>query len=146
VEQLGEWQYTCDRIATIDAYQRAVESGSGSCSCAGCRNFVAARAQVFPEPFLALLDSLGIDPAKNGDVYHIARRSPGRHIYGGWYHFIGTLEIAGDYAAVNLERGFMTSLCLASAPSLDTLAGQPLVQVEFHTDDVPWVLSEQEPD
>ena len=144
--QFGEWQYRCDRIATIDAYQRAAESGSGSCSCAGCRNFVAARPQVFPAPFLALLDSMGIDPIKDGEVYHIARRSPGRHIYGGWYHFVGTLEVGGDFAAVNFGHGFTAYLCLASAPALNTLLGQPLVQLEFQTDDVPWVLPEEELD
>ena len=144
--QFGEWQYTCDRAATVDAYRRAADGGSQTCKCAGCRNFVAARLQVFPAPFLALLDSLGIDPVKDGEVYHLARGSTGRHIYGGWYHFVGTLEVTGDFAAVNFGDGFTSHLCRASAPRLDALVGQPVVQLEFHTDGVPWVLQEHEPD
>ena len=144
--QFGEWQYTCDRAATVDAYRRAAAGGSRTCDCTGCRNFVAAGLQVFPAPFLALLASLGIDPLKDGEVYHIARRSSGWHSYGGWYHFVGALEITGDFSAVSFGDGFSSHLCLASAPRLETLVGQPVVQLEFDTDRVPWVLPEQELD
>jgi hypothetical protein len=51
-----------------------------------------ARARAFPAEFLSLLDQLGIDPCKDAEVYRNARLAPGRHDYGGWYHFIGTLD------------------------------------------------------
>lgn len=94
--KFGEWHYTCDRPATVEAYRRASAGGSKTCQCAACRNFVAAGLVVFPAAFLDLLDSLGIDPRKDGEAYHMARHSPGRHLYGGWFHFVGTLELTGD--------------------------------------------------
>lgn len=142
--KFGEWQYTCDRAATVDAYRRATAGGSRTCDCAGCRNFVAAGMQVFPAAFLEFLESLGIDPVKDGEVYHMARDSPGRHIYGGYYHFVGVLQVSGDFAAVKFGDGFSSHLCAATAPRIGTLEGHPVVQLEFNTDRVPWVLSEEE--
>jgi|RhiMetdeSRZDD1v2_1073273.scaffolds.fasta_scaffold399887_3 hypothetical protein len=144
--RFGSWQFTCDRAATADAYGRATAGGSRTCDCAGCRNFVAAGLQVFPAAFLEFLESLGIDPSKDGEVYHMARQSPGRHIYGGWYHFIGVLEVTGDFPAVEFGDGFLSHLCVARAPRIETLEGRPVVQLEFHADRVPWVLTEQELD
>ena len=142
--QFGEWQYTCDRAATVDAYRRVTAGGSRTCECAGCRNFVAAGMGVFPPVFLEVLESLGIDPVKDGEVYHMARHSPGRHIYGGWYHFVGALQVSGDFAAVEFGDGFWSSLCLATAPRIETLKEYSVVQLEFETDRVPWVLTEEE--
>jgi hypothetical protein len=142
--RFGEWQYTCDREATADAYRRATAGGSRTCNCAGCRNFVAAGLQVFPSEFLKFLESLGIDPTKDGEVYHIARLSPGRHIYGGWYHFVGVLDVTGDFAPVEFGGGFSSHLLDAYAPRIETLKDKPVVQVEFASEQVPWVLLEQE--
>jgi len=146
VAQFGESRYTCDRAATLAAYRQAEAGGSSTCDCAGCRNFVAARDRVFPEEFLLFLDSLGIDPTKDGEVYHVARRTPGFHYYGGWYHFVGVLELTGDFPPVDFGGGFSSHMCLASAPRLDALQGLKVVQLCFNADSVPWVLDEPELD
>jgi hypothetical protein len=138
----GEWEFTCDRQATMDAYAKAIHGGSDECECNGCRNFVAARAQVYPQAFKELLDRLGIDSRKDGEVYHNARLPSGLHDYGGWFHFVGALAKTGDFPVVELAPGFTAWMCKYSAPSLEVLAGQPLVQVEFHTERVPWMLDE----
>jgi hypothetical protein len=100
----GMWEFTNDRTATIDAYARIERGGSDTCSRNGCRNFVAARDNVFPSEFIALLNSLGIDSRKDGEVYHNAQLSPGRHDYGGWFHFVGTLEKTGDFPVVPMDK------------------------------------------
>jgi len=105
---------------------------------------LAARPNVFPPAFLSVLESLGIDPCKDGEVYHNARLEPGRHDYAGWFHFVGTLDKDGDFARIELADGFVAWMCRASAPALPSLKGQPLVQVEFHSERVPWVLPESE--
>lgn len=140
----GDWEYTCDRAATIEAYSRANEGGADACSCNACRNFVAARGSVFPPTFRSVLESLGIDPRKDGEVYHIRRIEPGCHDYAGWFHFIGTLDKDGDFAPIEFATGFVAWMCRASAPALSSLRGQPLVQVEFHSERVPWILAEAE--
>ena len=140
----GQWKYSVDRDATIVAYGRAERGGTDTCDCANCRNFRVARAHAFPAEFFALLDQLGIDPLKDAEVYHNARLAPGRHDYGGWYHFIGSLDQTGDFPPVDLGGGFTAYMCRASAPRLPSLDAMPVVQVEFHAEAVPWLLDEPE--
>jgi hypothetical protein len=142
VSIFGKWEFSCDRQATIDAYARATHGNSERCICSGCRNFAAARGQAFPIAFVELLESLGIDSRKDGEVYHNAQLPSGLHDYGGWFHFVGTLAKTGQFPEVELAPGFTAWMCEKSAPSLEVFAGLPLVQVEFHTERVPWVLNE----
>jgi hypothetical protein len=144
MSSFGQWKYTADRDATILAYGRTERGGADTCDCADCRNFRVARAGSFPAGFLALLYKLGIDPRKDAEVYHNARLAPGRHCYGGWYHFVGTLDQTGDCPAVDLGDGFSVWMCHASAPRLPSLEGMQVVQVEFHAEAVPWLLDEPE--
>jgi|SRR5579864_6172558 len=140
----GKWKYSIDREATIVAYREADRGGVDRCDCVWCRNFRVARAQVFPAEFHALLDQLGIDPKKDGEVYHNGQLAPGRHDYAGWYHFIGTLDETGDFPEVGFGTGFNAWMCQASAPRLPSLKGLPVVQLEFHCEFVPWLLNEPE--
>ena len=141
----GGWRYTVDREATILAYGRAERGGVDTCECAYCRNFRLARQHLFPEKFLRLLDQLGIDPLKDAEVYHNARLAPGRHDYGGWYHFVGTLDEIGDFPVVQLGDGFTAWVCRASAPRLASFRDGQAVQLEFNAEAVPWLLDEPEP-
>ena len=100
---------------------------------------------VFPTEFLAFLNSLGIDPTKEGEVYTEGRKEPGSHYYGGWFHFVGDLAVTGDFAFVPFSNGLLVSLGKKSAPGLPELDGLPLVQLEFRAENVPWVLTEEEP-
>ena len=145
MSNFGKWKYTGDRDATLSAYRRAERGGADTCDCAGCRNFRVARQQTFTEPFIRLLDQLGIDPRKDAEVYHNARLSNEGHDYGGWYHFIGALDETGDLPVVQLGEGFTAWMCRASAPRQASLADGPAVQLEFHAERVPWLLSEPEP-
>jgi hypothetical protein len=146
MSDFDEWKYRADRDATILAYGRTETGGADKCDCAGCRNFRAARVDCFPPEFIALLDQLGIDPNKDAEVYHNARTAPGRHDYGGWYHFIGALDEMGDSPSVKLGPDFSVWMCPASAPRLPSLEGKQVVQLEFHAEAVPWRLDEPEMD
>lgn len=139
----GQWKYNVDRDATIDAYRRAERGGVDTCDCVWCRNFRLARSRAFPVWFLSLLEQLGINPKKDGEVYHNGRLASGLHSYAGWYHFVGTLEETRD-SAVELSPGFTAWMCEASAPRLSSLKGLPVVQLEFQSEVVPWLLNEPE--
>jgi hypothetical protein len=91
------------------------------------------------------LNELGIDPRKDAEVYHSARLSPGKHLYGGWYHFVGTLEETGDFPTVDFGSDFSAWMRRASAPRLPSLKEVPVVQLEFSAKAVPWLLEEPEP-
>jgi hypothetical protein len=142
VGTFGEWEFDIDRQATLNAYARAPRGDSERCSCNGCRNFVAAHDQGLPKAFVDLLDTWGIDSRKDGEVYHNAQLSSGLHDYGGWFHFVGTLTKTGDFPVVELVPGFTVWLNKPSAPALDVFKGLPVVEVQFHTELVPWVLDE----
>jgi hypothetical protein len=144
VSNLGEWLYTADRSATVKAYSSVDLGGAEGCTCNGCRNFVVVRDRVFPARFISFLDSLGVDPCKDGEVYHNALIAPGQHDYGGWFHFVGSLDRTGDFAPVDFGDGFTAWLCRRGAPALPALKDLPLVQLEFHATHVPWGLSEPE--
>ena len=111
----------------------------------GCCNFAAARHLVYPPAFLSFLQSLGIDFRKDGEAYHNGRLAPGRHDYGGWFHFVGSLQKTGDFPVVPMSKNFEAWLVGSKgAPSLASLKGLPLVEVGFHASAVPWVLNEPE--
>jgi len=141
---LGEWLFTTDLHTTQIAYSAIDVGGADGCDCNECRNFVAVRDRMFPPAFVSLLQSLGIDPHKDGEVYHNARLAPGRHDYGGWYHFVGSLERTGDFAPVDLGGGFTVWLCERHSPALRGLQELPLLELNFHADNVPWGLAEPE--
>jgi hypothetical protein len=145
MDSFGQWNYSVDRDATARAYGQTEKGGADTCDCAPCRNFRVARDNAFPAEFLALLDKLGVDPNKDGEVYHNGRIASGRHDYAGWFHFIGSLAETGDFSPVRLGDGFTAWMCDASAPRLASLAGLPVVQLEFHAESVPWLLDEPEP-
>ena len=140
----GQWQFDCDPEATRLAYSKVDHGGSDSCTCNGCRNFAAARSHVYPQAFLEFLASVGIDSTKDAEAYHMAPFAPGLHDYGGWFHFVGQLNVDGDFGEVNFGNGFTAWLCKASAPRLTALEELPVVQVEFHAKAVRWVLNEPE--
>jgi hypothetical protein len=101
---------------------------------------------VFALAFLSLQATLGIDPATDGEVYHNGRLAPGKHHYGGWFHFVGTLDETGDFPPVKFGQDLAVMLCQKSAPGFPELRDLPLVQLEFVASAVPWRLSEPEAD
>jgi hypothetical protein len=141
MSRFGNWTFRLERLATQEAYAMCPLGGDDTCDCAFCRNFRLARERVFPEPFLQLLDSLGIDPLKDGEVYHVACPG-GLHAYGGWFHFAGELIEDGDFAPVVLAPGFEAKLCKAEAPRIASLKDANVVQLEFDCRGVPWLLDE----
>ena len=82
----GRWSLRCDRDATRRAYASMEVGQPESCGCMHCRNFVAAREQVYPPEVRALLVDLGIDFMREAEVYYIGQESQ-LHLYGGWFSF-----------------------------------------------------------
>jgi hypothetical protein len=144
MHEFGEWRYTVDREATRTAYTREPAGGAATCTCNGCRNFVAARDRILPPQLVAFLESLGIDPTKDAEAYHCGRVAPGRHHYGGWYHFVGTLDVTGDLARIEFSEGFFAWMSTARAPRIASLQSASVVELAFSTDRAPWVLNEPE--
>jgi len=98
---LGDQTFNFDKSATKTAYASLEGGDADRCGCDPCRNFAAQRTAAFPRDFLDLLDRIGIDAKKEGEAVHCGPEPSGKHLYGGWFYFIGTMEAAGEY---QLER------------------------------------------
>jgi hypothetical protein len=149
---VARWLIAHDPDATRRCYAQ-LPAGSG-CDCSSCRNFEAALGQTFPDEFLHLLGTLGVDPTKQAELCHYCREGSGLHLTGGWYHLVGSI-VAGDDACrrengastfwfeefrPGFEFGFSARLALVQ----HVFTGLPLVQLEFQTR-VPWVITDSEP-
>jgi hypothetical protein len=67
--RLGDQLVRYDREATVAAYLALPGGGADRCGCVHCRNFAVQRTRVYPQAFRVLLDNLGIDPNKEGEVF-----------------------------------------------------------------------------
>jgi hypothetical protein len=94
--RLGDQLAQYDRNATLAAYAELQQGWTERCGCGGCRNFIAAREQAFPDAFRNFLAEFGIDPTKEGEAIHYGPVDGGLHFYGGWFYFVGKLTEAGE--------------------------------------------------
>jgi hypothetical protein len=137
------WTLACDLSATRQAYNQIEMGDPEVCGCCYCRNFILARDQVYPSEILDLLNRLGVDSRREREVYHMGRLPNGLHHYGGWFHFVGSIELegteVGPYDMENQEGRFQ--LWFHSQPALvpKPFNGLPVCQMEFVAG-VPWLL------
>jgi hypothetical protein len=138
--QLGDQVIRYDREQTKSAYAAMKSGDAERCGCTYCLNFAAQRATVYPENFRLLLDQLGIDPAKEGEVYECGPCDGLRRAYGGWFYFVGELTKPGERltdAASDFQYWFGNAKHVPR-PTVDF--GESVLVVEFFTK-LPWVIS-----
>ncbi len=149
--EFGRSILSYDSEATRRAYGAVTSGAPEECGCTDCRNFAAARGSIYTAEVLDILDRLGVDHRKEAEIYYGGPIGGGRHVYGGWFHFVGSVESGEDAWAPggmlrvehcddSFEIGFSRSLALVP----DAFRGGPLVQLEFQAK-VPWVLDLPEP-
>jgi len=85
----------------------------------------------------------------------MARLESGKHFYGGWFHFVGTI-LSGADAAKQIEENlwqpdlenqsefFALGFSARSDLIREPFKGLPLVQFEF-TANIPWTINADEP-
>jgi len=134
--RVGDQVIQYDRERTVRTYDTVSRGDAEECGCLYCQNFLAQRSTVYPAAFQQLLHELGIDPAKEGEVYELGPDGPGRFAYGGWFYFAGEMIAAGERntQADGLEYWFTTH-----CPDAPAFGGGPLLAIEFLTT-LPWVL------
>ncbi len=138
--RLGDQLVRHDRAATVAGYNSVLRGDADRCACLYCRNFSAQRANVYPPAFLALLDQLGIDPKKEGEVFDAAGADDGnklRHT-GGWFYFVGELIEKGEKL---VQAGTFQYWFQPSFPRPPACFGEHAAAIEFSTE-LPWVLDE----
>ena len=142
---IGSWRIKYDEQATRLAYSRILAGGSETCTCDSCKNFVAAREEIYCQKVLSIFKKLGIDYKKDVEVYQLDRIDKGLHLYGGWFHFVGDVENLSESNYVEVCNGFSWNFRNERQLSNKVFEGLPLVQIDFETT-VPWVIDSDEPE
>jgi hypothetical protein len=139
--QLRDQVIRYDREQTRKAYSAMKGGDAERCGCSYCMNFAAQRATAYPESFRALLDQLGIDPEKEGEVYECGPADP-LMTYGGWFYFVGELVEAGERttSATSGFQYFFVDAKRLPRPTVDF--GKNVLGIEFLTK-LPWVIAEE---
>ena len=153
--RFGRWEVEVDRDKTIEAYSRIGVGSPESCGCLHCRNFASARIEAYPPQVREIFNKLGIDPAREAEIYYNGPLKNGLHLYGGWFHFVGRTfhgddahkQISENTGTLDLEDiegrcqlGVTENVQLVP----EEFVGLELVQLEFLAE-IPWVL-EQPPE
>jgi hypothetical protein len=135
--RIGDQTIEHDRDMTERVYRTLSRGDAEECGCMYCQNFAAQRNAVYPDAFKKLLGELGIDPAKEGEVYELGPTGPDRFAYGGWFYFVGEMVTAGEK---NTQSDGFEYWFTAHCPDAPAFRGGPLLAIEFLTA-LPWVLA-----
>jgi hypothetical protein len=129
-----------DRERTRAAYATMKKGAAERCRCPYCQNFVAQRGTVYPEKFRQLLDQLGIDPEKEGEVYEGAPEGS-IMAYAGWFYLAGEVIEPGE-RLTDAGPGFRYFFRPSHKPPTLREFGEEVLALEFSTS-LPWVISDR---
>ncbi|WP_460583059.1 hypothetical protein [Hymenobacter arcticus] len=143
------WAFEFDHYLTQQTYAAVTGSGSDTCVCNDCKNYVAYRDRVFPAEITLLLADLGIDYRKEVEIFTYEQLPNGLHHIAGWFHFKGRVLAGPDYREPLPNGGHTINLTsvtdnfsigFAEGSALTYFEDKNgLVQVEFETT-IPWVI------
>jgi len=142
---IDKWEFQYDPELTSNAYKEICSVFIWQCNCSSCQNFNVIREEIYPEQFKDLLKSLGINPEKEAEIYHIKKTGFKKHLYGGWFHFAGKFTKNDcPEKMFNLTESFQISLTDKVQLVPEILTKHPVLQLEFKTV-IPWVIDKKEP-
>jgi hypothetical protein len=146
-----DWEFEVDKDLTEKTYLKTPKSGSDTCDCLDCKNYIEYREKVFPEDVIQLFDDLGVDYKKEVEVTHWDI-SNGICLIAGWFHFKGSVLSGKNCYIPSESGGFHISLTeLSNNFSIGFGEGNALtffentsglVQIEFQTS-IPWVIDDK---
>ena len=140
--KIAKWLLEVDIEQTREFYRKDIEM----CTCLNCRNYVKA-TQTLNASIISIFNSLGIDPAKPGQLSDFPAIEEVMHEYIGSYRFFGKVidgelcsnENWNDNNTVQIEN-FTFGFSNEREFLLDDFP-QPVVQLEFIAL-MPWNLGE----
>jgi hypothetical protein len=146
VIKIGDQLVRFDRSCTEQGYAHIATPGPEECGCSMCRNFIVQRSTAFPESFLALLHRLGIDHAKEGEVYYLGPGKQDKRLYGGWFFFCGELvEVGEQQTSIDgISYSVIGPGKIPSPNPRDRFDPNPLA-LDFYFE-IPWVLPDEDPE
>jgi len=139
--QVGDQTIRYDRAATAAIYASLKGGWAEDCLCVGCRNLMAQRDVIYPYAFRELLDRLGIDPNKEGEVVADGPLKNGLHHYGGWFFFVGEMVTAGAEIPHLSDSPYFGYFFTRGGPCPKEFRGGPHLSLEFVAH-LKWILNE----
>jgi len=134
--RIGDQLISFDREATAAAYSQVSQGWADRCTCQGCRNFVLQRDRIYPVEFRDLLNTLGVDPSKEGEAVHYGPVGE-LHFYEGWFYLVGKLLEAGERnCSIGNDFEYFAG---TSFPRPPAAFGKGVIVIEFATH-LSWVL------
>jgi hypothetical protein len=130
-----------DPEATAAIYARLRNGWAEDCGCAGCRNLLAQRDEIYPAAFMELLHRLGIDPNKESESVADGPLGNGLHHYGGWFFFVGEMVTAGQYMTLISESPKFEYFFTRFGPCPKEFLDGPRLAIEFEAH-FRWVLND----
>ncbi|HYF02416.1 MAG TPA: hypothetical protein VEC36_03500 [Patescibacteria group bacterium] len=142
-----DWTFAVDKQLTESIYANVLKGGAEECGCSMCRNYIQYRRNIYPIEIEQLFQNLGIDINKDFEIYHNTRLAQNLHSYGGWYNFAGKILKENESKIAVINPYFSIGFVQIDKPSVTFFENikLPIVQVEIYFD-IPWVISEVEPD
>ena len=139
--RVGDQTIRYDRDATEAVYGTLEHGDAEECGCTFCKNFAVQRELIYPASFRALLEQLGVDPNKEGEIFECGPVKDGCHLYGGWFYFVGDMVTAGERNHNAPDSHQFEFFFTSTGPDAPAFRGGPRLTIEFTTH-VKWVLPE----
>jgi len=132
--KLQNWLIEYDQDLTRQMYREGAIASAETCSCDDCAYYARNRKRAFPKWFLEFLESVGIDYAKEAEVYAIDNSAPGGpKSYHGWFHLIGRV-LSDDGGTVPIgENDFQVIVLDKKDLAPEDWLQYPIIQIEFST-------------
>ena len=116
-----------------------MRGGAETCDCLFCQNFRPQREAAYPDSFKSLLEQIGIDLEKEGEVYMSGPVEDGYYVYEGHFYLIGEMIIAGESTISGPAPHRLACFFAETSRKLEEFKGEPLLAIEFVTR-VKWEL------
>jgi hypothetical protein len=131
--EVGSWHVEVDAESTRRFYAGAGIGSPDRCVCSSCRNFAAAREDIYPVEFKRLLDQLGVDARVEKEVSEYGPADDGawwsdyENERGNWqdwvWLYIGEFHVCGTFSPPPPPPP-------PSGPPMDAIRAQKFVRKE----------------
>jgi hypothetical protein len=131
--EIGGYIIAFDRAATLAAYSLFAQPEPEKCGCWYCRNWAAGRANTLPAKVRELLEQIGVPESGEIEVWQV----PGqhlKHIYGGWYMFVGTLSAIPESNTPFIVGDWTLSFSSTASYPMTQFGNAPVCELHFVTE------------
>lgn len=143
--QFQDWKLNVDFFNTQKLYTEIDSSAAELCNCTDCENFIDNRNNLYPTEVRTLLNELGVDYRKEGDIWKMTQEN-NLHRYSGCFYFVGNfkgkncIQPLNNYSSETILKtvtdNFSIGFCNCSYASISSKSNHNVIQIEFEENPV----------